>query len=131
VLCCAARDALQAFDHPTISSIASFLTDSHLLASPPAAAQESTAHAAALQLVTAAVRELLGPDGAPLDPTVPLMSAGLNSTLAVTLAASIEAAVGNPVPPTLVSRGCNTGRIVTRLAECQCVSLSHAAMLSP
>jgi hypothetical protein len=104
---------VQAFDHPTISSIASFLTDSHLLPASAPAAEAPTAHAAALQLVTTAVRELLGPDSTPLDPSVPLMSAGLNSTLAVTLAASIEAAVGTPVPPTLVCHGCKTDRIVS------------------
>lgn len=69
-------------------------------------AQAASARAGALQLVTDAVRDLLGSPAAggadTLDPAAPLMSVGLNSTLAVTLAASIEAAVGNPVPPTLV-----------------------------
>jgi hypothetical protein len=56
-----------------------------------------------VQLVTQAVRELIGPDAA-VDPSVPLMSVGLNSTLAVALASSLEAAVGNPLPATLVSK---------------------------
>ena len=115
---CLANPCAQAFDHPTIDSIATFLTESQLL--PPAllqqtgdmptpaggsAAAAASAHAAALQLVTAAVQDVLGRDSSSgLDPSAPLMSAGLNSTMAVTLAASIEAAVGNAVPPTLVSR---------------------------
>lgn len=120
---------MQAFDHPTISSIAAFLNDSHLLTSPLDAAEESTAHAAALQLVSTAVRELLEPDSAPLDPSVPLMSAGLNSTLAVTLAASIEAAVGYPVPPTLVSHGCRrAGLNVIKLTRCR--TCHHHTLLS-
>ena len=102
---------LQAFDHPTIDSIATFLTESQLLpaallAQPATAssAPPASAHAAALQLVTAAVQDVLGPDSSRgLDPTAPLMSAGLNSTMAVSLAATIEAAVGTAVPPTLVS----------------------------
>lgn len=104
---------LQAFDHPTIDSIATFLTESQLLpaallAQPATAssAPPASAHAAALQLVTAAVQDVLGPDSSRgLDPTAPLMSAGLNSTMAVSLAATIEAAVGTAVPPTLVSLG--------------------------
>jgi acyl carrier protein len=58
--------------------------------------------AAAVALVTECVQELIGGD-AVLDPSAPLMSVGLNSTMAVGLASSLEAAVGNPVPPTLVS----------------------------
>lgn len=104
--------SVQAFDHPSVDSIAAFLTESQLVppallaaATPATAAVTSAAaaQAAALQLVTAAVQELLGSDSSGLDPAAPLMSAGLNSTMAVTLAVSIEAAVGNPVPPTLVS----------------------------
>lgn len=102
---------MQAFDHPSIDSIATFLSESQLLPSCPAATQApptvspAAAHAAAMQLVTAAVQDVLGSGGSSsssLDPSAPLMSAGLNSTMAVTLAASIEAAIGNPVPPTLV-----------------------------
>lgn len=102
---------MQVFDHPSIESIATFLTESQVLPSGPAATQApptvspAAAHAAAMQLVTAAVQDVLGSGGSSssLDPSAPLMSAGLNSTMAVTLAASIEAAVGNPVPATLVS----------------------------
>jgi acyl carrier protein len=68
-------------------------------------ASPAGASAAAVQMVTAAVQELLGEDaGAELDPSAPLMSVGLNSTMAVALASTLEAAVGNPVPPTVVSR---------------------------
>jgi acyl carrier protein len=68
-------------------------------------ASPAGASAAAVQLVTAAVQELLGGDaGAALDPSAPLMSVGLNSTMAVALASTLEAAVGSPVPPTVVSR---------------------------
>lgn len=71
----------------------------------PAAA--SGGGASAVQLVTQAVMDLLGtPAGAALDPSAPLMSVGLNSTMAVTLASAIEAAVGSPVPATLVSIPC-------------------------
>lgn len=108
---------LQAFDHPSIESIASFLTETQLLPAAltaqtssasslltSAAASAAAARTAAMRLVTAAVQDVLGPDSSrSLDPVAPLMSAGLNSTMAVTLAASIEAAVGKAVPPTLVS----------------------------
>jgi len=95
---------VQAFDHPSINSIAGFLSESQLLPAAPAA---TSAHSAALQLVTTAVHDLLGLEGSSsLDPSAPLMSAGLNSTMAVTLASAIEAAVGSPVPATLVSIPC-------------------------
>jgi hypothetical protein len=111
-MCCCFFPRVQAFDHPSIDSIATFLTDSQLLpaasaagAQAPPTVSPAAAHAAAMQLVTAAVQDVLGSasSSSSLDPSAPLMSVGLNSTMAVTLAASIEAAVGNPVPATLVS----------------------------
>lgn len=68
----------------------------------PEVAGAAAAAASAVQLVSQAVLELLGSDAA-VDPSAPLMSVGLNSTMAVALASLLEAAVGNPVPPTLVS----------------------------
>lgn len=138
---------VQAFDHPSIDSIATFLTESDLLPAaftaqpapdvPPSAtaATEAAARTAALQLVTAADQDLLGPDSSRgLDPSAPLMSAGLNSTMAVTLAASIEAAVGNPVPPTLVSlAGCcfSTATVQPLLALSQSCKGIATCMLAP
>lgn len=74
------------------------------VAAPPsaAAAGAGTAGVDAVQLVTQAVRQLIGGEAA-VNPSAPLMSVGLNSTLAVALASSLEAAVGNPLPATLVS----------------------------
>lgn len=81
-----------------------------LVVAPTAAAATAAAvsvppagsSAAAVELVAKAVQELVGSDVA-IDPSAPLMSVGLNSTMAVALASSLEAALGNPVPPTLVS----------------------------
>jgi acyl carrier protein len=113
------------FDYVNLRDMAAFLATTVMSGHQPqqltAAAAAPTARAAALlpvvgpaatssvpasddaarRLVTAAVQDLLG-GSAELDPAAPLMSAGLNSTMAVALAASIEAAVGSPVPPTLV-----------------------------
>jgi acyl carrier protein len=76
-------------------------------ATASSAAAGASAGATAVQLVTDTVRELLGMDAAAaVDPAAPLMSVGLNSTMAVALASAMETAVGSPLPPTLVSAAC-------------------------
>jgi len=119
------------FDYVTIRDMSAYLASTTPGATPPATATATAAAvvpasaravlpaaagvvhssaaasgggASAVQLVTQAVLDLLGtPAGAALDPSAPLMSVGLNSTMAVALAASLEAVVGRPLPPTLVS----------------------------
>eukprot|EP00878_Enallax_costatus_P026308 GHUV01028223.1.p1 GENE.GHUV01028223.1~~GHUV01028223.1.p1 ORF type:complete len:218 (-),score=64.44 GHUV01028223.1:574-1227(-) len=102
----------QVFDYPSIRDMSEYLATNYTQATiAPAAAVQPSAQArpddaavtaAATALVAAAVQELLGA-GRHIDPSAPLMTAGLNSTTAVALAASLETATGNTLPPTLVS----------------------------
>lgn len=103
---------LQVFDYPSIRDITEYLatnystttrtpTADHLGVESLAAPQDAAVTAAATALVSAAVHELLG-TATPVDPSAPLMTAGLNSTTAVALAAALETATGNSLPPTLV-----------------------------
>lgn len=91
------------FDFPTISDMSEYLASNYSATAEqaPAAAGAGEREAAVAGLVAAAVQELLGgAEGVP--PSEPLMSAGLNSTMAVALTGRLEAALGAPLPPTLV-----------------------------
>lgn len=114
--------ATLAFDHPTQDDIASFLqtlmpptTTSPAPPAPLASASAAAAapspqqqRAAVSARVMAAVREVLGlpPSGgaggsAAVAPDMPLTAAGLNSSAAVELTGSLEAAFGAQLPATL------------------------------
>lgn len=104
---------LQVFDYPSIRDMSGFLAANYTsaTAAPTAVADQATetaavddtaVTAAATELVSSAVHQLLG-IGAHIGPSVPLMTAGLNSTTAVALASSLETATGKSLPPTLVS----------------------------
>jgi hypothetical protein len=105
---------LQVFDYPSILELSEFLASTCPEAvTTPTAAPETTAAAAAaavpdatataVQLVSAAVAELLGSSAAAgISTDGPLMQAGVNSTLAVQLTGQLETTLGTSLPATLV-----------------------------
>jgi hypothetical protein len=105
---------LQVFDYPSILELSEFLaTTCPEAVTPPTAAPDTAAAtpiaaapdatATAVQLVSAAVAELLGSSAAAsISEDEPLMQAGVNSTLAVQLTGQLETALGTSLPATLV-----------------------------
>lgn len=106
---------LQVFDYPSILELSEFLASTcpEAVAPPTAAPQPAATTAAAaaapdatataVQLVAAAVAELLGSTAAGgISADEPLMQAGVNSTLAVQLTGQLEATLGTSLPATLV-----------------------------
>jgi hypothetical protein len=105
---------LQVFDYPSILELSEFLATTcpeavtppppspdTAAATPIAAAPDATA--TAVQLVSAAVAELLGSSAAAgISEDEPLMQAGVNSTLAVQLTGQLETTLGTSLPATLV-----------------------------
>jgi hypothetical protein len=108
---------LQVFDYPSILELGEFLatTCPEAVAPPTTAAEPAAAAAAAaaaapdatataVQLVAAAVADLLGSSAAAgISQDEPLMQAGVNSTLAVQLTGQLETTLGTSLPATLVS----------------------------
>eukprot|EP00883_Tetradesmus_obliquus_P011533 jgi/Sobl393_1/4315/SZX67650.1 len=137
------------FDYPSILELSEFLatTCPEAVAPPTAAPQPAAATAAAaaaaaaappdatataVQLVAAAVAELLGSAAAGgISADEPLMQAGVNSTLAVQLTGQLEATLGTSLPATLVFDYPTISEIATFLAESQLLPASLLPAAAP